>query len=68
MIPPGTWARLSYRQRDKVKAIGAERKKKSAHKRKVAASSTEEETDKKTASDDAGSQFGRNAHKKGKNK
>ena len=52
-----------------MKAIRAEHKKKSAHKkRNVAASSTEEEKNKKTASDDARSQFGRNAYEKAKKK
>ena len=68
-IPPGTWAQLSYEQRDAVRAIRAELKKKSdAKKRKVASATKDAEKDQKTTSDDAGTEFGRNAHKKGKKK
>ena len=64
-LAPGIWVTLSYKQRGEVKAIRAEAKKKDAEKkRKISVASKEEDKESDSTSDDAGSQFGRNAHKK----
>ena len=66
-LAPGMWVKLSYKQRNEVKAIRADKKKAVEKKRKISAAAKEKEKEKDTeSSDDAGSQFGRNAHKKGK--